>query len=144
MGPNIGINLQHDNFSIGDDFGRAFFQCKPDCSNRLYNATLGNAICLDFIKRNPKTTTAIWSRLGSIRFIFLNGARFQRVATCIFRGDLHTCRRCLFRSGHSLDEAKEMAEQPNLTVIAGWQLVLGSLPVIPFWFFLERQQIGTL
>ena len=36
-----------------------------------------------------------------------------------------------------MDEAKEVAEQP--TVIAGWQLVLGSLPVIPFWFFLGEE-----
>ena len=27
----------------------------------------------------------------------------------------------------------------NPTVIAGWQLVLGSLPVIPFWFFLGEE-----
>ena len=113
MGPNIGVNLQHDNFSIGNDFGRAFFQCRSNCCNRLYNATLGNAICLDFIKRNPKPTTAIWSRTGSIRFIFLNGARFQRFTLCIFRGDLHTCRCSLFRPRHGLDEAKEMAEQSD-------------------------------
>ena len=50
---------------------------------------------------------------------------------------MHTCRCCLFRSGHGLDEAKEWRNNP--TVIAGWQLVLGPCPLFPFGFFLGEE-----
>ena len=142
MRPNIGVNLQHDNFSIGDDFGRAFFSAGRTVVI-VYTMPLW-AILFAWIllKEIPRRQQLYGLGLGLFGLLFLMGQDFKELphaylgATCTLVGAV------FFGLGTVWMKRKKWRNNP--TVIAGWQLVLGSLPVIPFWFFLERKQIGTL
>ena len=89
------------------------------------------------LKEIPSRRQLYGLGLGLFGLFFLMGQDFKDLphaylgATCTLVGAVS------FGLGTVWMKRKKWRNNP--TVIAGWQLVLGSLPVIPFWFFLGEE-----
>ena len=124
-------------FQLGMTFGVHFFSAGRTVVIVYTMPLWAMLFAWILLKETPSRKQLYGLGLGVFGLFFLMGQDFENLphahlgATCTLVGAVS------FGLGTVWMKRKNW--QNNPTVIAGWQLVLGSIPVIPFWFFLGEE-----
>ena len=124
-------------FQLGMTFGVHFFSAGRTVVIVYTMPLWAMLFAWILLKETPSRKQLYGLGLGVFGLFFLMGQDFKNLpnahlgATCTLVGAVS------FGLGTVWMKRKNW--QNNPTVIAGWQLVLGSMPVIPLWFFLGEE-----